>query len=101
MQSSVLIRPILTEKLVRLGQRSQNTQYAFVVRKDANKIQIRQEVEARFNVNVESVRTAIVAPRVRRRFTKTGVLVGKSASYKKAFVTIRQGQQIQYFESEE
>lgn len=96
---SILVKPIVTEKLTRLGERGKQRQYAFVVDLDANKIQIKQAVERMYAVQVDSIRTNIHPARLRQRFTKTGVISGKSGRYKKAYVTLVQGQEIDFYKN--
>lgn len=92
----ILIRPIVTEKMTRLSEEGRH--YAFEVRKDANKIQIRKAVEARYpGVAVKEVRTMIVRGKNRRRFTRNGLVQGKERGYKKAIVTLSDGE-IDFFE---
>jgi large subunit ribosomal protein L23 len=92
----ILIRPIVTEKMTRLSEEGRH--YAFEVRKDANKIQIRKAIEARYpGVSVKEVRTMIVRGKTRRRFTRAGVIEGKEKTYKKAVVTLVDGE-IDFFE---
>ena len=97
MAKSILIKPIITEKMTRLMEEGRH--YAFEVAKEANKIQIRKEVEARYpGVEVKEVRTMIVRGKRRRQFTRRGLVQGRKASYKKAIVTLRSGE-IDFFES--
>ena len=96
---SILVRPIVTEKLTRLAERGKQRQYGFVVEGDANKIEIKQAVERLYAVQVESVRTNIHPARTRSRYTKTGVLTGKSGRYKKAYVTLAAGQEIDFYQN--
>ncbi len=92
----ILIRPIVTEKMTRLSEEGRH--YAFEVHKDANKIEIRKAVEARYpGVAVKSVRTMVVRGKNRRRFTRAGLIQGKERSYKKAIVTLADGE-IDFFE---
>jgi large subunit ribosomal protein L23 len=90
--SQILVKPIVTEKthdqLDRLGV------YTFVVANDANKIEIAQAVEKQFNVSVTSVRTMRYAGKERR----VGRWVGRRASWKKAVVTLAEGDTIELFE---
>ncbi len=88
----ILCGPVLTEKSSDL--RFVRNQYVFKVRTDANKVEIRKAVEMRFSVIVDSVKTSVV-----RGKTKNirGVL-GKTPTWKKAFVRIRQGDKISEFE---
>jgi large subunit ribosomal protein L23 len=87
----VIRRPLFTEKVSYLQERD-NT-YAFEVAAGANKVQIRQAVETIWGVHVESVRTQTV-PGKYKRF---GVTVGKTATWKKALVKVREGDAIQLF----
>jgi len=87
----VLRRPIVTEKANRQIQRNQ---YTFEVALDATKIQIKEAVEAAFNVNVLQVRTSRFAGK-RRRWGRTW---GMTPVWKKAIVTIAPGQKIESFE---
>lgn len=92
---SIIIKPIVTEKMTGLGDKF--NRYGFRVETTANKIQIKQAVEAMYNVTVEAVNTSIVCPKVKSRYTKAGVIVGKSARYKKAVVTLKEGEQIDFY----
>jgi large subunit ribosomal protein L23 len=89
--SQILVKPIVTEKthdqLDRLGV------YTFVVTNDSNKIEIAQAVEKQFNVTVKSVRTMRYAGKERR----VGRWVGRRASWKKAVVTLAEGDTIELF----
>jgi|SRR5690606_8854945 len=97
MAKSILIKPLITEKMTRLMEEGRH--YAFEVAKDANKIQIRQAVEERYpGVQIKEVRTMVVRGKRRRQFTRRGVMAGRKASYKKAIVTLASGE-IDFFES--
>jgi large subunit ribosomal protein L23 len=98
MSKTVLIRPLVTEKLT--AQMEQG-HYAFQVAKDANKIEIRKAVEARYpDVAVKEIRTMIVRGKRKRQFTRRGIQEGRKASYKKAIVTLKpDSQQIDFFEA--
>jgi len=91
----IIMKPIVTEKMTGLGEKL--NRYGFRVQKDANKIQIKKAVEAMYNVTVTDVNTAIVAPKKKSRFTKSGQIVGKTSAYKKAFVTVKKGEQIDFY----
>jgi large subunit ribosomal protein L23 len=95
MAKHILIRPVITEKATRLADK--RSTYAFVVNKDANKIEIRNAVEKMFNVSVERVNTAIMPGKPKSRSTKTAVVRGTKASYKKAYVTLTPGETIDIF----
>ena len=95
MSRQILIKPLITEKAETLSEKL--GQYAFVVDKKANKIEIRKAVEKMYNVTVRSVNTMIVPGKVRSRFTRTGVQRGTKSAYKKAIVTLGAGEQIDFF----
>ena len=89
---SVIKKPHVTEK-TSLGSDSSNT-VAIVVDKSANKIEIKQAVENLFKVKVAGVRTVTVAGKVKR----SGKTLGKRSNWKKAYVTLQEGQSIDFFE---
>jgi len=84
----VIIRPLITEKSN--IQKELYNKVSFVVRRDANKIQIKKAVENIFKVKVAKVNTVIVRGKMRRY----GRFIGKRASYKKAVVTLQKGYNI-------
>ncbi len=88
----VLKRPLVTEKTNEL--RDSKNEYAFEVATHSNKVEIRQAVETLFGVKVKGVRTAVVRGKYRR--TRQGV--GQRPNWKKAIVTLHEGQQIELFE---
>jgi large subunit ribosomal protein L23 len=71
--------------------------YGFKVQKDANKIEIKQAVEALYNVTVNDVNTIVVAAKKKSRFTKGGVIKGSTSAYKKAIVTVKDGETIDFY----
>ena len=86
---SVLIKPVNTEKA---NENSElRNSYTFVVAKDANKIQIKNEVEATYGVKVKSVRTLNYGPKRSTRYTKTGLQIAKTNAVKKAVVQVEDG----------
>ncbi len=87
----VLIRPVVTEKAMKL---SENGQYTFMVSLDSNKFEIKKAIEETFEVDVESVRTITVKGKMKSRFTKSGVIEGKTPKFKKAIATLGEGQEI-------
>jgi large subunit ribosomal protein L23 len=91
----ILLKPIVTEKLTAQGEKL--NRYGFVVSRRANKIQIKKAVEEMYGVTVESINTLIYAGKNKSRFTKTGVIAGKKNSYKKAIVTLAQGETIDFY----
>jgi len=93
----ILIRPILTEKMHQLQENQRK--YAFAVINSANKIQIKQAVEKKFDVSVESVRTINVKGKRKQMNTRRGITHGRCPNWKKAVVTLREGDAIDYFEA--
>ena len=91
----ILIKPIVTEKLNDISEKL--NRFGFVVKKDANKLQIKKAVEEMYNVTVEGVNTMNYAGKVKSRYTKSGVQVGKTAAYKKAIVTLVEGDKIDFY----
>ena len=71
--------------------------YGFRVQKDANKIEIKQAVEAMYDVTVNEVNTMVVAPKKKSRFTKGGVIKGSASAYKKAIITVKEGDKIDFY----
>ena len=92
---NILVRPLITEKMT--SDSEKNNRYGFVVTKSANKIQIRQAIESKYDVKVSSVRTINVDGKARSRFTKTGVVNGRTSSYKKAIVQLADGNIIDFY----
>lgn len=92
---SILIKPIITEKATE--QSELQNQFSFVVDRNANKIEIKKAVEAAYNVSVTKVRTINVRPDRKSRFTKTGVITGKTSAYKKALVQVAEGETIDLY----
>ena len=97
MTKDVLIRPLVTEKMSALMEEGH---YAFVVQKDANKIEIREAIQSRYpGIKIKEVRTMVVRGKRRRQFTRRGLVQGRVASYKKAIVTLEpDSEQIDFFE---
>ena len=91
----IMIKTIVTEKATQLTER--RNQYTFRVSTDANKYQIKSLVEKLYGVKVVSVNTAIVRGKNKSRWTKSGLLRGKTAAYKKAYITVGEGQTIDIF----
>jgi large subunit ribosomal protein L23 len=92
---NILIKPIVTEKMT--SQTEDYNRYGFLVEKKANKIQIRKAVEEIYGVTVESVNTMRYGGKKKSRFTKSGILTGRTDSYKKAIITLVEGDQIDFY----
>lgn len=91
----ILLKPLITEKADTLSE--SKSQYSFIVDKNANKIEIKKAVESLYTVNVESVNTMVIPGKRKTRNTKRGVLHGRKPSYKKAIVTLAEGDNIDFF----
>ncbi len=89
---NVLIRPLLTEKLTNLTE-SEN-KYGFVVEYNANKIEIAKAIEKKFDVNVVAVNTMRYKGKQKTQWTRKGRFVGRTPKFKKAIVTLKEGQTI-------
>ena len=92
---SVLIKPIITEKMT--ADSELRNRYGFIVDPRANKIQIKDAVEATYGVSVKKVRTMNYGPKRKSRHTKTGVQHGKTNSIKKAIVDVAEGDIIDFY----
>ncbi|MFV0378176.1 MAG: 50S ribosomal protein L23 [Mangrovibacterium sp.] len=92
---SVLIKPIVTEKITAQAERL--NRYGFVVVKGAGKEQIKKAVESLYNVNVVAVNTMIYGGKNKSRFTKSGVISGRTNAFKKAVVTLAKGEAIDFY----
>jgi large subunit ribosomal protein L23 len=92
----ILIRPLITEKMSDLT--AEHQQYGFIVNSKANKIEIAKAIESKFNVHVEAVKTINREGKVKTQFRKSGRFSGKSSGFKKAIVSLREGETIDLFE---
>jgi len=92
---SILLKPIVTEKMTGLGEK--RNQFGFVVDKRADKIQIKKAIEEMYDVSVVNINTMRYGGKEKSRFTRTGIIQGKTASYKKAVVTLAEGDQIDFY----
>jgi len=93
--ADVLVRPVVTEKVN--GQIEKSGRYTFMVGKGANKLEIKKAVEEFYGVKVTDVNTVVVPAKNKTRFTRAGFLSGRKPSYKKAVVTLAQGDSIDLF----
>ncbi len=95
MAKTILIKPLITEKAEMLSEKG--NRYSFVVNKGANKIEIRKAVEDMYQVTVESVNTLIMPAKAKNRTTRSGLIQGRKPAYKKAVVTLAEGEEIDFF----
>ena len=92
---AIIIKPIVTEKMTSISEKY--NRFGFRVSPDANKSQIKKAVEEMYNVTVVSVNTMNYKGKNKIRYTKSGLIEGKTASYKKALVTLKEGDTIDFF----
>lgn len=92
---NILLKPIITEKST--GQGEKFNRYGFFVDMDANKVEIRKAVENRYQVKVDKVNTYRQAGKNVNRYTKRTALSGRRPHAKKAFVTLKPGYSIDFF----
>ncbi len=92
----VLIKPLITEKMTAVTEKYPN-RYGFVVDKRASKSQIKKAVEDMYEVTVASVNTMVYLGKRSMRYTKTGFQTGKKSNFKKAIVTLNEGQTIDFY----
>jgi large subunit ribosomal protein L23 len=92
---NILIKPIITEKVTKDSEIF--NRYGFVVDKRANKIQIKNAVQAVYGVNVVNVNTMNVRPDRSVKYTKSGLISGKTNAFKKAIVQVQEGETIDFY----
>ncbi|MBQ0141560.1 MAG: 50S ribosomal protein L23 [Prevotellaceae bacterium] len=93
---SYIIKPLVTEKMTTLSDK-ENNKFGFIVNPKANKIELKKEIEEKYNVNVVSVNTMRYAGKSKQRYTKSGVIKGRTNAFKKAVVTLKEGETIDFF----
>lgn len=91
----IIIKPLITERMTELGEKL--NRFGFIVKKKATKPEIRTAVESLYNVKVVSVNTNVYGGKKRVRNTKSGVIDGKTSAYKKAIVTLKEGEKIDFY----
>lgn len=92
---AIIIKPIVTEKMTELTEKF--NKYGFIVDINANKIQVKQAVEQMYNVTVESVNTLIMPGKKKSRYTKGGIINGSTSKFKKAIVSLKEGDKIDFY----
>ena len=95
--SEVLIKPILSEKAN--AQQDKLRRYAFRVDRKANKLEIKKAIESFYGVTVVDVNTLVVAGKDKTRYTKKGFTKGRKSAYKKALITVAEGENIDMYGS--
>jgi len=91
----VLRKPLLTEKVAQLTEKL--NRYAFIVDPRANKIQIKAAIEKMYGVNITGVNTMRYVGKLKSRNTKAGAVSGRAAAYKKAIITLKDGEVIDFY----
>ena len=91
---SVLKKPLVIEKVWALNEKGK---YGFVVDIEANKVEIKKAVEKQYGVTVAHVNTMRMMGKQKSRYTKTGVLAGRKPNFKKAIVTLAEGEVIDFY----
>ena len=92
---SIIKKPVITEKMT--NDTEKFNRYAFVVDRKANKIEIKKAVEEQYDVVVDSVRTMVCIGKKRVRGSKSGMIVGKTSTYKKAIVQLSSSDSIDFY----
>jgi len=90
----ILIKPLVTEKVSDLNEKGK---YGFIVDNHANKVEIKKAVEKMYGVNVESVNTMRYSGKEKTRYTKKQIISGRTSSFKKAIVTVAEGEVIDFY----
>ena len=91
----IIKKPVITEKMTAISEKL--NKFAFIVDKNANKIQIKEAVEKLYGVKVAAVNTMNYAGKTKSRYTKSGVVSGRTPAFKKAIVTSKEGDTIDFF----
>jgi len=91
-----IIKPLVTEKQTKITEKNPS-RYGFIVRPEANKLQIKKEVEALYNITVVDVNTLRYAGKRSSRYTKAGLIKGQKNAFKKAIVTVKDGDTIDFY----
>ncbi|MDO4214506.1 MAG: 50S ribosomal protein L23 [Bacteroidales bacterium] len=90
-----IIKPLVTEKMTTITEKQ--NKFGFIVRPQANKIEIKKEVEELYNVTVTDVNTMNYAGKNKTRYTRAGLVKGRTNAFKKAIVTLKEGDTIDFY----
>ena len=91
-----IIKPLVTEKMTIVTEKA-NNRFGFLVRPEASKLEIKKEVEALYNVNVVGVNTMNYDGKCKSRYTRSGIISGRTNRVKKAIVTLKEGETIDFY----
>jgi len=95
MKKTIIIKPLITEKSEMISEKENKA--CFVVHRRANKIEIKNAIEKAYNVSVVSVNTAVMPGKAKTRNTRSGVVRGRSSSFKKAIVKLAEGETLDLY----
>ncbi len=91
----IIKKPVITEKMTEMGEKL--NRYGFIVDKRANKLQIKEAIKEIYGVEVASINTMNYSGKTKSRYTKAGFISGKTNSFKKAIVTLAEGETIDFY----
>ena len=91
----IIVKPLVTEKMTVITEKL--NRFGFIVRPEANKLEIKKEVEALYNVTVVEVNTMRYAGKNKSRYTRSGIINGRTNAFKKAIVTLKEGDTIDFY----
>ena len=92
---SIIVKPVITEKMTAQGEKF--NRFGFIVAKTANKVEIKNAIEKLYNVTVATVNTQNYVGKVKTRNTTRGMAVGRVNNNKKAVVTLKKGETIDFY----
>ena len=91
----IIVKPLVSEKMTAITEKL--NRFGFIVRPEANKLEIKKEVEALYNVTVVEVNTMRYAGKNKSRYTRSGIINGRTNAFKKAIVTLKEGDTIDFY----
>ena len=91
----IIVKPLVTEKMTAITEKL--NRFGFIVRPEANKLEVKKEVEALYNVTVVEVNTMRYAGKNKSRYTRSGIINGRTNAFKKAIVTLKEGDTIDFY----
>jgi len=91
----IIVKPLVTEKMTAITEKL--NRFGFIVRPEANKLEIKKEVETLYNVTVVEVNTMRYAGKNKSRYTRSGIINGRTNAFKKAIVTLKEGDTIDFY----
>ena len=91
----IIVKPLVTEKMTAITEKL--NRFGFIVRPEANKLEIKKEVEALYNVTVVEVNTMRYSGKNKSRYTRSGIINGRTNAFKKAIVTLKEGDTIDFY----